>query len=153
MSGEDLFARAAGAWTGPSQLWLEPGSDPRDCVSEAEVVRVAGERFLRLSYTWSYEGAAKSGELLIARDTDEGRWTAVWGDSWHQHRSLLECRGPIEDPNAFRARGEYEVGEGHPNWGWSIGLTMEGETLVLRMWNEMPEHEPVLAVETRYTRR
>lgn len=148
-----FFAAAVGHWSGPSKLWLEPGVPALECDSTAEVVRVAGERFLRLSYTWSFKGEPASGELLIAADLDDAEWSAVWGDSWHQHRRFLELRGPLEDPARFAGGGEYPAGEGEPPWGWRIALELEAEQLVLRMWNVTPAGESALAVETVYTKR
>ncbi len=83
MSALEKLAECAGGWTGTNRL-----SDPSmnvsdDSPSTAELTPLLDGKFIRLDYTWAYEGAAQEGSLLIGYESAPAIVTAHWVDTWH----------------------------------------------------------------------
>ena len=85
-----------------------------------------GGRFIRLDYTWSYRGAAQEGSLLIGYQSDHGKVTAHWIDSWHMSEGVMACEGAVEADGTIAVRGSYAAPPG-PDWGWRIVLRPSNE--------------------------
>jgi hypothetical protein len=147
------LAAAAGSWRGNNVL-QDPQFRTRDeSVSEATVQPILGGRFVRMDYTWQYQGKPQEGSLLVGADRKTGVVTAYWIDTWHMSDAVMVCTGSISDGAGLSLRGSYAV-PGHPDWGWRIELTpSSGDTLRMVMFNIWPEGtREELAMETLYSR-
>lgn len=68
MSPLDGSIGSAGTWRGSSTLQDPHTGQPDESASAATVTPVLGGRFVRVDYTWSYQGAPQEGSLLIGFD-------------------------------------------------------------------------------------
>lgn len=145
-----LLAAFVGAWSGPSELWLDPTKAPELARWDVDAATLLDGRFVRLAYTHTVGGAPYAGELTLAYERDEGRYTAAWIDSFHTGTMLLVSHGR-EDAGGVTLVGSYPAGE--QRWGWTTRLVREGEHLVLFMENVTPDGEASPAVRVRLSRR
>jgi hypothetical protein len=146
-----VLANAVGSWSGVSRLNLTH-LPPEERVSEwptTATVRSVNDEYLVLDYTWTYEGKDERGTMLIASSQARDETTIGWTDSWHQNTAVMLLTGS----GASRADcyGVFHV-EGHPDWGWRIAVSLERDTLVVRMFISTPEGEEDWAVEKVYER-
>ena len=138
MSALEKLAECAGGWTGTNRL-----SDPSmnvsdDSPSTAELTPLLDGKFIRLDYTWAYEGAAQEGSLLIGYESAPAIVTAHWVDTWHMGEAVMSCKGTAEDDGSVVVLGSYAAPPG-PDWGWRIVLQpVDGTTLRLVMYNISP---------------
>ena len=152
MSNLDRLAACAGRWRGSNRLHDPNTGAPEDSPATAVLTPLLGGRFIRLDYTWSYQGAAKEGSLLIGYKSDRGRVTAHWIDSWHMSEDVMACEGAVDDSGGIDVRGSYAAPPG-PDWGWRIALgAAGGAELQLVMHNVTPDGQEALAVEATYAR-
>ncbi|MEW6366673.1 MAG: DUF1579 family protein [Acidobacteriota bacterium] len=152
MGGIDLLTGLSGTWDGPNRLWLRPTEAPHESQSTATVLPVIGGRFVRIDYTWAYQGEPQEGSLLVGYETEDDVVTAVWTDSWHMGDKLMVCRGVAEASGSVDVRGSYAVQSG-PDWGWrTVIRSRDDGTFVMIMYNITPEGTEALAVEAVYTR-
>ena len=152
MSGLDRLAACAGRWQGSNRLH-DPHTDaPEDSTATVVLATLLGGRFIRLDYTWSYRGAAQEGSLLIGYQSDHGKVTAHWIDSWHMSEGVMACEGAVEAEGTIAVRGSYAAPPG-PDWGWRIVLRPSDEAaLHVVMSNVTPDGQEALAVEATYAR-
>jgi len=155
MSVLDALIACAGSWRGKSTL-LDPHNNiAEDSLSDLTVTPVLGGRFVRLDYTWSYQGKPQEGSLLIGFQKKEDLFTGHWIDSFHMGAKVMALQGPGSSASTISLRGSYAAPPG-PDWGWRIDLAPEEDgTLRLVMFNVWPESEggkEELAVEATYTR-
>jgi hypothetical protein len=123
-----------------------------DSPSTAELTPLLGGKFIRLDYTWAYQGAAQEGSLLIGYQSGREVVTAHWVDTWHMGESVMSCRGIGETDGSIMVRGTYSAHPG-PDWGWRIDLRpREGTDLRLVMYNVTPDGHEEVAVEVDYAR-
>jgi hypothetical protein len=158
-AGLDRLAALAGPWAGTGKLWFEPGTEPAEHPTDAELRVVAGGTAAVLTYRWRFEGEAQAGALLVT--VGDGGWQAAWTDSFHHARSLMVLTGatgstagapPPEGDVVLDALGSYEVGDGPP-WGWRTTLSTTGPaSLLLTSWNVAPDGGHHLAVLDTYHR-
>ncbi|MGC4045767.1 MAG: DUF1579 family protein [Armatimonas sp.] len=143
-----------GSHTGVNLLNLSWLPEP-EFVSEGtmRVENVAGGNFWQLSYTWSHEGTAHSGVMLLGISPESGEASAAWGDSWHQNGSLLILRGAKDtDTGGVSVQGSYPAESG-PDWGWRIAITQPApDTIEMVMTNIMPDGPEEWAVRATYQR-
>ena len=138
MSALEKLAECAGGWTGTNRL-----SDPSmnvsdDSPSTAALTPLLGGKFIRLDYTWAYEGAAQEGSLLIGYESAPAIVTAHWVDTWHMGEAVMSCKGTAEEDGSVVVLGSYAAPPG-PDWGWRIVLQpVDGRTLRLVMYNHSP---------------
>lgn len=154
MDALERLAACAGTWRGTSTLQDPMSGKADESPSAATVTPVLGGRFVRLDYTWSYDGKPQEGSLLVGLDRKAGTASAHWIDSWHMGSKVMALGGPAGDGGgALVVRGTYAV-PNHPDWGWRIDLLAEdGEALRVVMYNVWPEgKQEDLAVEAVYTR-
>jgi len=152
LSALEKLAECACGSTGTNRL-----SDPSmnvsdDSPSTAELTPLLDGKFIRLDYTWAYEGAAQEGSLLIGYESAPAIVTAHWVDTWHMGEAVMSCKGTAEDDGSVVVLGSYAAPPG-PDWGWRIVLQpVDGTTLRLVMYNITPDGEEELAVEADYRR-
>lgn len=143
---EDLarLLKLAGSWQGSNKLWLPPAEEPYESHSTAQIAPIAGEKFMQISYTWAFEGAAQDGLLLWGLEAADTTATAAWADSFHTGDTLLVSRGL--SGGGWDVLGSYAV-EGGPPWGWRTVLDAGGEALRVLMYNISPDGQEILGVE------
>lgn len=147
----DALLACAGRWSGSSTLQDPEYGIAEECRSEAVLTPVAGDRFVRVDYTWSYKGAPQDGSLLLGWDPGTELYTAHWIDSWHMGRAVMACQG-ASDGAAISVRGSYAAPPG-PDWGWRIDVVpRDGDTLRLTMFNITPQGDEAEAVDAVYSR-
>lgn len=160
MSGLQALARCAGTWLGTNRLHDPHTNAPQDSPSTLTVTPILHGRFLRVDYTWVYDGAPQEGTLLIGYESAAEAVTAFWADTWHMGSAVLVCRGSSAPPlpdgeGSLWVLGSYEAPPG-PDWGWRTviqpGAAGKDGTLQLSMYNITPGGEEHIAVEATYTR-
>ena len=152
MSALDRLAACAGRWRGSSRLHDPHTGKPEDSTSTAVLTALLGGRFVRLDYDWSYRDARQEGSLLLGRQSDHGRATAHWIDSWHMSDGVMACEGAVDTDGTIDVRGSYAAPPG-PDWGWRIVVRpADGPALHIVMYNVTPEGEEALAVEATFAR-
>lgn len=153
MSVLDRLAACAGSWRGTNILQDPHAGIADTSPSTATVTPVLGGRFVRVDYTWEYQGKPQEGSLLIGFQRKANTVTAHWIDSWHNGDKGMALSGTAQDgATTLTVRGTYPAPPG-PDWGWRIDLTPEvGEGLRVVHHNVWPEGKEELAVEATYTR-
>ncbi len=150
MSALEGLAAAAGSWRGTSTLQdpMRGVADASD--STATVTPVLGGRFVRIDYTWAYDGAPQEGSLLLGFQKKTDTLTAHWIDSWHNGDGAMACQGRAADGGPLTVRGSYPAPPG-PDWGWRIDVAPDGrDALRITHYNVWPEGKEELAVESVY---
>ena len=130
------LAPIQGSWTGTNDLWFLKPDKPRR--SDATVT-VEGEV---ITYTWSYKGKPQQGTLQLTGQEDAVE--ATWTDTWHCPKPMT-LQGTASEERT-EVSGHYSVPIGK-DWGWRIELGMEGDQLVMRMYNIWPKGKEQKAVE------
>jgi hypothetical protein len=146
-----ILLMLAGSWKGSSVLYL-PDVKPDSCVSTINAVSVLGERFVRMDYTWQYQGTPQEGSLLVGCDKAQTKAVASWIDSWHMGRGILSLKGIIDSTGTIKVSGTWPAPPG-PDWGWRIELTPTEKSLHLVMYNIKPDGEEFLAVDGKYEKQ
>jgi hypothetical protein len=92
-------------------------------------------------YTWTFKGLDKRGSVTLS---DGG---GVFTDTFHSPDALSMTQLP-NDWGLFNIAGTYPAGDGSPDWGWRIALSLRTPTgqLVLQMTNITPWGEHGRAV-------
>jgi hypothetical protein len=152
MSTLDALAACAGSWRGTNKLHDPHNNVAEESAGTAAVTPVLGGKFVRMDYTWEYQGKPQEGSLLIGCDAREDTLTAHWIDSWHMGNKVMACSGPGQAGPVFSVRGSYAAPPG-PDWGWRIEITPGDSELRLVMVNIWPEGKEELAVEAVYVRK
>lgn len=147
---ETLAARA-GHWQGINQLQDPHTNAPEDSPSSLAVTPILKGKFIRMDYTWAYQGNPEEGMLLIGYEEKTNAVTAHWADTWHQP-TVMVCQGNAEANDSMSVKGSYAAPPG-PDWGWRITISSrDNQNLQMVMYNITPEGQEYLAVEAKYTR-
>ena len=72
MNPIDALTAAAGQWLGTNTLQDPNTGKPEESPSTVAVTPVLGGRFVRVDYTWSYQGKPQEGSLLVGFDPESG---------------------------------------------------------------------------------
>jgi hypothetical protein len=147
------LAACAGQWQGTNRLY-DPNHDdqPDDTPSTLSVTPILNGRFVRLDYTWRYQGQPQSGALIVGHEDQANVDTAYWVDTWHNGDKGMLCRGPARDgASSMTVAGTFAAPPG-PDWGWDIVLTPRaGQSFEIVMHVYTPEGVQGPAVEARYS--
>ena len=109
-------------------------------------------RFVRMDYTWEYQGKPQAGSFLIGYEMEVEKVTAHWIDTWHMGDKVMACQGTVSNNGQISVLGSYAAPPG-PDWGWRTIITPgEDQSLRLIMFNISPDGQEDLAVEADYTR-
>jgi len=150
MSFLQTLAAAAGTWQGTNRLHNPETGQHDDSPSTLTVTPVLDGRFVRLDYTWLFQGAPQSGVMLVGHENEANIDTAYWIDSWHNGDKGMLCRGPATDDDSATLKGSFAAPPG-PDWGWDIVLTpVPGQSFTIVMHVYSPEGEQGPAVEASY---
>ena len=122
MDAFELLAACAGSWRGANTLHDPHSGRPEESPSTLQVTPVLAGRFVRLDYTWSYQGKPQEGSLLVGSDPKTGEISGHWIDAWHNDRKVVACLGASPDGRTLSVRGSYAAPPG-PDWGWRIEIT------------------------------
>jgi hypothetical protein len=152
MSGLDFICSLSGSWRGDNRLWLPPHKLPFESQTTATVTPLLERRFVRLDYTWAFDGKAQEGSLLFGYETIKGLVSVAWIDSWHNGEKMVICQGKLADHGAIDVQGSYPAPPG-PDWGWrTIVEPANADAFRLLMFNIPPMGKEELAVEAIYHR-
>jgi len=146
----ELLAAGAGSWRGTNTLQDPNTGLPEESPSTVTVMPVLGGRFVRLDYTWAYQGKPQEGSLLVGFDPEPGEVSGHWIDTWHMGRKALACTGAKPAGGTIAVRGSYAAPIG-PDWGWRIEITPSDDTLRIVHTNIFPDGNESLAVEGVYS--
>jgi hypothetical protein len=150
MSVLDGLAARAGRWRGTSVLQDPMNGIADSSESTATVAPVLGGRFVRVDYTWAYQGQPHEGSLLIGYEKKADTVTGHWIDSFHNGTRVMPLTGPATGDGTLSVRGSYPAPPG-PDWGWRIDVMPDGpESLRIVHYNIWPEGKEEVAVEAQY---
>jgi hypothetical protein len=133
------LAACAGAWRGTNTLHDPSAGKPEESPSDLTVTPVLGGKFIRLDYTWAYQGEAQEGSLLLGFDAKADEVSGHWIDTWHMGKTAMACLGSTPVGGTLSVQGSYAAPPG-PNWGWRIEITPDdGRTLRIVHFNIDPD--------------
>src|SRR3954464_6770133 len=93
MNPIDALTAAAGQWLGTNTLQDPNTGKPEESPSTVTVTPVLGGRFVRLDYTWGYQGNPQEGSLLVGFDPKTAEVSGHWIDTWHMGRKGMDLLG------------------------------------------------------------
>lgn len=150
MTPQEFLPALIGKWKGECSTWFEPGVLADVSAVEGEISALVGKNMLKHEYEGAIQGKQRHGVEWIAYNAIGNRFEIAWFDSFHMNYAILYSVGPAAE-SGFSVFGEYDVGEGHPRWGWRTMFRLDDpEHLVLQAYNVMPDGLEALAVEIRY---
>lgn len=146
------FAALAGNWEGKTETWFEPPKPAEESAVRMRVESVLGGRFLRIQYASTAMGKPHAGEMLVAYEKDEDRFSVAMIDSFHTGSMLLTSVGEKapKDDAPISVLGSYAAGD--QRWGWRTVLHPHPERFVIEAFNIMPDGTEFPAIRTQLTR-
>jgi len=131
------------------RVWMEPDLQISRSDSGMKLHADPRSAFLKIDYTWSIDGEAQEGSLLVCQ-ADEGDAVEIaWVDSWHQSGGVMKLQGNASE-TGVHTKGAWEAGD--QIWGWTVDIGAEGDSLKLTMDNITPDGEVSWAVRSEYRR-
>lgn len=141
----------AGEWQSTYRLLL-PGEAPHESTSKATLAPILNGKFMRLDYSWAYNGTAQEGLLIVGYEAQPALATVAWIDDWHMGEKFMLSHGVLNQDGVLNVVGSFAVGEG-PDWGWRTVIMPRGpHEWRLEMYNIAPSGEEDLGVEADYRR-
>jgi len=156
MPTPQFLHKAVGSWKGESKLhlsWLPEDKRVSASESKLHIDFDMKKMFATLTYTWVFEGKVEEGSMLICGSEKSKLMSVGWSDSWHQNSAVMLLKSAEFSHEVIKVTGSYPAGDGTPDWGWRIELSLPSEDqFVLKMFNITPAGEAEWAVEGIYKR-
>jgi hypothetical protein len=152
MSALQGLADLVGEWRGTNTYIFPAPGKPEQSPSNLTVTPMLGGSFIRLDYTWDYQGAPQEGSRLLGYDAETALVSGQWIDTWHMGKKVMACQGSTPDGGILSIRGSYAAPPG-PDWGWRIEIADEyGQSIRIAHFNIHPDGKEEPAVVAQYSR-
>jgi hypothetical protein len=143
----ETLSSLGGSRSGTNTLQDPNTGKPEESPSTVIVTPVLGGRFVRLDYTWGYQGKPQKGSLLIGFKPKTGEVSGHWIDTWHTGRIAMSCTGTATN-GMISIKGSYAAPPG-PDCGWRIDMTPD--PFRITHTNIFPDGKEELAAEGAYS--